>query len=131
MGAPQATRGASGRSDLGTGGSLAFILSTSVKTPLSNLALSNVLRPGLALHVKDLADHYGGGPKPVRAVGLLPFKVETERSRWGGLDPTGIPLGRIGEADEFGRSAAFLLSAAASYITGSVLPVDGGALRAL
>jgi 3-oxoacyl-[acyl-carrier protein] reductase len=42
-----------------------------------------------------------------------------------------IPLRRYGRPDEFGRIAAFVLSPAASYLTGCVLPVEGGALRSL
>ena len=42
-----------------------------------------------------------------------------------------IPLGRYGEPEEFGRAAAFLLSPAASFVSGVMLPVDGGMLRAL
>jgi 3-oxoacyl-[acyl-carrier protein] reductase len=43
----------------------------------------------------------------------------------------GIPLRRYGDPAEFGRVAAFLLSPAASYVTGAMIPVEGGALRAL
>jgi NAD(P)-dependent dehydrogenase (short-subunit alcohol dehydrogenase family) len=43
----------------------------------------------------------------------------------------GIPLRRYGEPEEFGRVVAFLLSPAASYITGSMIPVDGGAIRSI
>jgi 3-oxoacyl-[acyl-carrier protein] reductase len=42
-----------------------------------------------------------------------------------------IPAGRNGEPEEFGRAGAFLLSNAASYITGAALQVDGGLLRGL
>ena len=42
-----------------------------------------------------------------------------------------IPLRRYGEPEEFGRVAAFLLSPAASYITGAMIPVDGGAIRSI
>ena len=42
-----------------------------------------------------------------------------------------IPLRRYGEPEEFGRVAAFLLSPAASYITGAMVPVDGGAIRVI
>jgi 3-oxoacyl-[acyl-carrier protein] reductase len=42
-----------------------------------------------------------------------------------------IPLRRYGEPEEFGRVVAFLLSPAASYITGSMIPVDGGAIRSI
>ena len=44
---------------------------------------------------------------------------------------TTIPLGRYGEIAEIGRVAAFLLSPAASFVTGAIVPVDGGMIRAL
>ena len=65
---------------------------------------------------------------------MLPAYIGTDRQRelaglYGGLDKAtaGIPLRRLAEPEEFGRAAAFLLSPAASYITGSMMTVDGGA----
>ena len=125
---------------LGEGGAIAFVLSTSVRTPLSGLAVSNGLRPGLAMWAKDLADTLG--PRGVRVVSLLPGSILTDRGREllaGKPDPAQakadtearIPLRRMGDPAEFGRVAAFVLSPAASYLTGIALPVDGGILRAL
>ncbi len=125
---------------LGEGGALALVLSSSVRSPLPDMAISNGLRPGLAMLTKQLADELG--PRGVRVNGLLPGRIGTERvaeldARKG--DPEAvkaaslrtIPLGRYGEPSEFGRAAAFLLSPAASFLTGVMLPVDGGMLRAL
>jgi 3-oxoacyl-[acyl-carrier protein] reductase len=126
--------------ELGDGGAIAYVLSSSVKSPIPGLAISNGLRPGLAMVAKNLADELG--PAGVRVNGLLPGRVETDRVRF--LDEqTGDPaaakerasesisLRRYGLPEEFGRTAAFLLSPAASFITGVMLPVDGGMLRAL
>lgn len=126
---------------LGDGGSICLVLSTSVRAPIPGLAVSNGLRPGLGMVAKTLADELG--PRGVRVNALLPGRIATDRIReldsLGGTDPeesrarhsASIPLRRYGEPTEFGRAAAFLLSPAASYLTGVMLPVDGGALRAL
>ena len=119
---------------------LAFVLSTSVKVPLSTMAISNGLRPGLGMLVKQLADEIG--PQGGRAVGLMPGSILTERITFlhsQAPDPAAarasaeatVPLRRLGEPEEFGRVAAFVLSDAASYLTGCMIPVDGGALRTL
>ena len=115
------------------GGSLALVLSTSVKAPVAGLAASNGLRPGLAMLAKTLADELG--PRGVRVNGLLPGKVLTDRLRELGAQPgdvpEDIPLRRYGGPEEFGRVAAFVLSPAASYVTGTMVAVDGGSTRAL
>ena len=101
------------------------------------LAASNGLRPGLAMLAKTMADELG--PQGVRVNGLLPGRIATDRlTQLDGPDPAAraraeatIPLRRYGTPAEFGRVAAFVLSPAASYLTGAMVPVDGGATRAL
>ena len=124
----------------GTGGSVVFVLASSVRVPLAELAISNGLFPGLAGVVKTLAEDLG--PAGIRMNGILPVRIATDRVRE--LDALSgdpdevrarrserIPLRRYGEPEEFGRAAAFLLSPAASYITGAMIPVDGGAIRSI
>jgi 3-oxoacyl-[acyl-carrier protein] reductase len=123
---------------LGEGAVIGFVLSTSARSPLPDLAVSNGLRPGLAMTAKQLADELA--PRGIRVVGLLPGTFATELvveredasgdpARTRARAEAGIPLGRVGEPAEFGRVAAFLLSPAASYVTGTTVAVDGGRLR--
>ncbi|REF34979.1 3-oxoacyl-[acyl-carrier protein] reductase [Thermasporomyces composti] len=122
------------------GGSIAFVLSSSVRSPIANLAISNGLRPGLAGLAKTFADELG--PAGVRVNSLLPGSFDTERTRELAAqsgDPEAyrrrreaeIPLRRFGSPAEFGRVAAFILSPVASYVTGTTIAIDGGALRAI
>ena len=124
--------------ELTAGGSLVFVLSTSVRSPIPGLATSNGLRPGLAALTKQLADELGPGGIRVNAV--LPGRFATDRVAKLDVasgDPEqarrtaelSIPLRRYGQPEELGRVAAFLLSPAASYLTGASVPVDGGVLR--
>ncbi|MFD7865503.1 SDR family oxidoreductase [Streptomyces sp. NPDC057682] len=121
---------------LGEGGVIGFVLSASVHEPIAGLTISNGLRPGLAGFAKSLADELG--PRGIRVVGVLPSRIDTDRVRE--LDAlsgdaeasrtaneAAIPLRRYGTPEEFGRTTAFLLSPAASYLTGIMLPIDGGA----
>ncbi|MFE4921221.1 SDR family oxidoreductase [Streptomyces sp. NPDC056661] len=120
---------------LGEGGVIGFVLSGSVHEPIAGLTISNGLRPGLAGFAKSLAVELG--PRGIRVVGVLPARIDTDRVRE--LDALSgdaeasraaaearIPLRRYGTPQEFGRTAAFLLSPAASYLTGIMVPVDGG-----
>ena len=125
---------------LGDGAAIGLVLSSSVREPIGHLAISNALRPGLAMTAKALADELG--PRGIRVFGLLPGRIATDRMvQIDGRSPdpeaarraseAAIPLRRYGEPAEFGRVAAFALSPAASYLTGVMLPVDGGLIRSL
>lgn len=128
----------SGSDSPGHGSSIAVVLSSSAKQVLSGISISNGLRPGLGMLVADLADEVG--PLDVRVNGLLPGRFDTERVRE--LDElsgdaaanrarisASIPLRRYGQAREFASVAAFLLSPTASYVTGTLVAVDGGSTR--
>lgn len=127
------------------GGVVLSIGSSSIKRPLPNLLLSNVFRPALAGLIKSLAIELA--PDTIRVNCLAPGRVDTERVaqldrlaavRQGvSVDEVrrrslaDIPMGRLGQPEEFGRVAAFLCSEAASYLTGSIIYVDGGAVSCL
>jgi 3-oxoacyl-[acyl-carrier protein] reductase len=126
--------------ETGEGGSIAFVLSTSVRQPIPGLGISNGLRPGLAMAAKSLADELG--PRGIRVNGLMPGRIATDRMQeldaaTGDADASrarntaSIPLGRYGDPEEFGRVAAFVLSPAAGYVSGAMIAVDGGASRPL
>ncbi|CAM5646973.1 oxidoreductase [Streptomyces spiroverticillatus] len=121
--------------ELGEGGVIGLVLSASVHEPIPGLTISNGLRPGLAGFAKTLAGEVG--PRGIRVIGLLPARIDTDRVRYLdslASDPDAvreahsarIPLRRYGTPEEFGRTTAFMLSPAASYLTGIMLPVDGG-----
>ncbi|MFJ5266453.1 SDR family oxidoreductase [Streptomyces sp. NPDC088387] len=133
LGAVRLARAAAG--ELAAGGVIGFVLSGSVYEPIAGLTISNGLRPGLAGFAKSLSDELG--PHGVRVLGLLPGRIDTDRVRELdalSADPAAtrlanesrIPLRRYGKPEEFGRTAAFLLSPAASYVTGVMMSVDGG-----
>ena len=119
------------------------ILSSSAREPIPGLTTSNLLRPGLAGLVKSLSSEIA----PIRINAITPGRVSTDRitqmdtgtaEREGttvdviqGRNFARIPLGRYGEPAEVGRVGAFLLSEAASYVTGAIVPVDGGMVKAL
>ena len=103
----------------GAGGSIVFVLASSVRVPLAELAIANGLFPGLAGVVKTMAGELG--PAGIRVNGLLPVRIATDRVREldalrGDPDEVRarlsehIPLRRYGEPEEFGRAAAFVLS---------------------
>jgi 3-oxoacyl-[acyl-carrier protein] reductase len=125
---------------LDEGAAIGFVLSTSVREPLQPLAISNALRPGLAMTAKALADELG--PRGIRVFGLMPGTIATDRiaeieaasgdaAAARARTEAAIPLRRVGQPEEFGRVAAFLLSPAASYVTGTMIAIDGGRLRSL
>jgi 3-oxoacyl-[acyl-carrier protein] reductase len=116
------------------------VTSYSVKQPIPNLVLSNAVRAATVGLTKSLALELGGDG--IRFNSILPGWTETERvtklmEARAKANGTTIeaeiakqaqesPLGRMGKPEEFGRAAAFLVSPAASYITGMMLTVDGG-----
>ena len=112
-------------------GRIVNIESSSVRAPIDNLALSNAVRPGVVGWMKTLAREVG--PKGITVNTIAPGRIDTERLRslGGGGDLSQIPLGRLGEAAEIAAVACFLASDGAGYVTGAVVPVDGGLTRNL
>jgi len=125
------------------GGSILLPTSSAVKEPIVNLALSNIVRASVAALAKTLALELAG--QSIRVNQLIPGRIDTDRVReldeanskrlgisveeqHGRMAAT-IPMGRYGDPKEFASAAVFLLSDAASYITGASLQVDGGIIR--
>ncbi len=118
-------------------GRVLLIASQSAKQPIPGLALSNTLRPAVAGYAKTLVGELAGSGVTVNV--LAPGMTRTAAlEEWAAELPDGlaglaadIPLGRVAEPAEFGAVAAFLASEQAAFVTGIVLPVDGGATRGL
>lgn len=127
------------------GSSILFNTSSSIKVPIDSLLLSNVMRPAVAALAKSLSIEMAN--RQIRVNVIAPGRIATERvkelDQYRALQDqkpvdaieaqaaSRIPAGRYGAPREFGKAAAFLLSAASSYVTGASLFVDGGQTRAL
>ena len=124
---PQLRRSAAGR--------VVNIQSSTVREPADKLALSNAVRPGVVGWAKTLSREVG--PDGITINTIAPGRIDTERLAEVYPDgPTeedlkAIPLGRLGRPEEIADVVCFLASDAAAYVTGTVIPVDGGLTRGL
>jgi 3-oxoacyl-[acyl-carrier protein] reductase len=116
-------------------GRIINIESSSVREPVDNLALSNAIRPGVVGWAKTMARELG--PRNITVNTIAPGKIDTPRlaeayvDRSRSDDMESIPLRRFGRADEVADVICFLASDRASYVSGTVIPVDGGLTRSL
>jgi 3-oxoacyl-[acyl-carrier protein] reductase len=115
-----------GKSKLGR---IVNIASSSVREPIDNLVLSNAVRPGVIGWAKTLAREVG--PRGITVNSIAPGRIDTPRLADVATDLSEIPLRRLGQAREVADLVSFLASERASYITGAVIPVDGGLTRSL
>jgi NAD(P)-dependent dehydrogenase (short-subunit alcohol dehydrogenase family) len=129
----------------GAGGSIVNITSRSVQEVMDGLVLSNSVRRAVIGLMKTQADEFApeirvnavlpGAHKTSRITDLV--KQSVERGEFDNLDSgmetwaDDIPLERVGAPEELGATVAWLCSDAASYITGTSIPVDGGAMRSV
>ncbi len=117
------------------GGRIVNVTSSTVREPVDNLALSNAVRPGVVGWAKTLARELG--PKGITVNSIAPGRIDTARIREvypdgpSEADLAAIPLRRLGTSREIGDLVAFLCSDRAAYITGTLIAVDGGLVRAL
>jgi 3-oxoacyl-[acyl-carrier protein] reductase len=121
-------------------GRVVNITSWSVREPIPHLLLSNAIRPGVVGWAKTLAHELG--PDGITVNTIAPGKIDTARAAElyqhqpdpdaaRAADLQTIPARRLGQPAEVAAAVTFLCSRHAAYISGTVLPVDGGALRGI
>lgn len=116
-------------------GRIVNIESSSVREPIDGLALSNAVRPGVVGWAKTLAREVA--PRGITVNTIAPGRIDTERIREvypqgpSEADLAAIPVGRLGQPREIAAVVCFLASDRAAYVTGAVIPVDGGLTRGL
>jgi 3-oxoacyl-[acyl-carrier protein] reductase len=116
-------------------GRIVNVASSSVREPIPHLTLSNAHRMAAVGFFKTLAGEVAGDGITVNTVATGRFATDRLASNWGSWDemesraPEGVPAGRLGRPEEFGDLVAFLCSERAAYLTGTVIPLDGGLLR--
>jgi len=116
-------------------GRIANVASSSVREPIPGLALSNAHRMAAVGLFKTLADEVAGDGITVNTVATGRFATERLADAGGSLEPAeeraraDVPARRLGTPEEFGDLVAFLCSERAAYLTGAVIPLDGGLMR--
>jgi len=116
-------------------GRIVNVTSSTVREPIDNLALSNAIRPGVVGWAKSLARELG--PKGITVNCIAPGRIDTDRIREvypdgpSEADLATIPMRRLGTTREIGDVVAFLCSERASYVSGTVVLVDGALTRGL
>ena len=114
-------------------GRIVAITSSSVREPIDRLILSNTARAGVTGFLKTVAREVAAHGITVNS--LQPGLHLTDRLSAIYSDPAAlaasVPTGKLGDPDDFGRVAAFLCSEHCKFITGSAIPLDGGALHGL
>ncbi len=129
----------------GRPGRMVFLASVAIREPIATIATSSVCRIAIAGLVRTLARELG--PKGIRVNGILPGQIRTDRTLEVARDlaqrrgvpveavlrsfEEEIPLGRIGTPEELARTIVFLGSEMSAYVTGAMVPVDGGLLRSV
>ena len=118
-------------------GRIVNVSSSSVVEPLPNLALSNAHRMATVGFLKTLAGEVADDGVTVNTVATGRFATDRLASNWGSWEEmerhahAGVPAGRLGQPEEYGDLVAFLCSERAGYLTGTVIPLDGGLLRSV
>jgi 3-oxoacyl-[acyl-carrier protein] reductase len=118
-------------------GRIVNVSSSSIREPIPGLTLSNANRLAALGLFKTLADEVGREGITVNTVATGMFATERAVERAGSLEAADaaarqrVPAGRLGTPDEYGDLVAFLCSERAAYLTGAVIPLDGGLLRSV